>query len=238
MRRLLIVRDADALAAAGAEEFARSVQSSSGPFRVALSGGSTPRTMFELLAAEPFRSRIAWDRIHFFWGDERCVPPDHGDSNYRLASETLLSKVSPAGIHRVPAELSDPDEAARRYSEILQRELGNSLSFDFVFLGMGADGHTASLFPGTESVREAKKSVCSVFLPEKKSHRITLTLPVLNAAKKVVFLVAGADKAETAHLVIDGEPDERRPASLVRPTNGEPLWMLDWTAASRLAQPK
>jgi 6-phosphogluconolactonase len=234
VRRLLIRPDAAALTVSAAEEFARAVETSVGPFRVALSGGETPKAMFRVLAAEPFRSRVSWHRIRFFWGDERCVPPEHPDSNYRAAYESLLSRVPAGGIFRIPAELPDPDEAARRYEETLRREL-ERFPLDLAWLGLGPDGHTASLFPGTAAVAEKEKWAAAVWVEEKKSHRITMTLPVLNAAKKVIFLVEGEAKAEMVPRVIEDPPGEDRPASLVQPADGEILWMLDEAAAARLS---
>ena len=238
MRRLLILPDAATLAAAAAEEFVRALESSSGPFRVALSGGSTPKALYGLLADEkhPYRARVPWERLRFFWGDERCVPPDHPDSNYRMAREALLSRVpvSPERVHRIEGELPEAAEAARRYEDAVRRELGAEPRFDWIFLGLGADGHTASLFPGTTAVAERSKLVTSVWVEEKKTHRVTLTLPVLNAAKKIVFLVEGIDKALTVQLVLQDAPSPVRPASQVLP-KGELLWLLDRAAASRLA---
>jgi 6-phosphogluconolactonase len=233
-----VLADPAALAAAAAEEFCRAAESSTGPFRVALSGGSTPKALFALLAdsSAPYRARVPWERLHFFWGDERCVPPDHADSNYRMAREAMLSKVPApdANVHRIQGELPDFDKAADEYEEMILREFDALPRFDFVFLGLGPDGHTASLFPGTMAVVETKKLVTSVWVEEKKTHRITLTLPVLNAAKKIMFLVEGAEKAEILRQVLEGEPAVSRPASLVRPARGELLWLLDRAAAGRL----
>jgi 6-phosphogluconolactonase len=233
-----IVTDAAALPAAAAEEFTKAAEASTGPFRVALSGGSTPKALYALLADEkaPYRARLPWDRLHFFWGDERCVPPDHADSNYRMALEALLSKVPvpPAHVHRIEGELPNAETAADKYEDTLVREFDALPRFDWIFLGMGADGHTASLFPGTLAVTEKKKLVTSVWVPEKKTFRVTLTLPVLNAAKTVAFLVAGPDKADSVRLVWGGEASPARPASLVRPVRGELLWLLDRAAAAGL----
>jgi 6-phosphogluconolactonase len=234
MRRQLVLPDAAALAAVAAKEFVRAVSSSSGPFRVALSGGSTPRALYSLLAGE----EPPWSRLHFFWSDERCVPPDHADSNYRMASEALLSRVPlpPANVHRIEGELADADEAARRYEVEIRRDFaGAEPRFDWIFLGLGADGHTASLFPGTTAVAETKKLATSVWVPDKRSHRVTFTLPLLNAAKTVAFLVSGSDKAEIARQVLEEPPSRTRPASLVNPS-GELLWFLDRDAAARLAR--
>jgi len=238
MRRVQIVPDAAALAAAAAEEFTRAAAASSGPFRVALSGGSTPKALNALLADEsaPYRARMPWDRIHFFWSDERCVPPDHPDSNYRMAQESLLSRVPvpPANVHRIPAELPNPDEAADIYEETIVAEFDGLPHFDWIFLGMGPDGHTASLFPGNLAVAEQKKLVTAVWVPQMKTHRVSFTLPILNSARKVVFLVAGPEKADTARLVLEEAPSAARPSSLVQPLRGELLWLLDKAAALRL----
>ena len=237
-RRRLILSDASALAAAAAEEFARAAAGSSGPFRVALSGGSTPKALYALLADVngPYRMRVPWERVHFFWGDERCVPPDHPDSNYGMARATLLSRVPvpPGNVHRIEGELADSGEAAKRYEAALTREFVGAPRFDWIFLGLGADGHTASLFPGTAAVSERLNLVSAVWLEAKKSRRVTLTLPVLNAAKKIVFLVAGADKAAAARLALEGGASAACPASLVAPADGELLWLLDAAAASGL----
>jgi 6-phosphogluconolactonase len=237
-RRIHVLPDAAVLAAAAAGEFTRAAASSKGPFRVALSGGSTPKAFHALLAdaSGPYRARVPWDRVHFFWGDERCVPPDHPDSNYRMAMETLLSKVpvAPENIHRIPAELPDAAVAAEHYEETLLHEFDGLPRFDWIFLGMGPDGHTASLFPGTMAVVEQKKLVTSVWVEEKKTHRVTLTLPVLNASKNIAFVVAGPDKADTARRVLEEAPSAASPASLVSPSRGELLWLLDRAAASRL----
>ncbi|MFI5363048.1 MAG: 6-phosphogluconolactonase [Elusimicrobiota bacterium] len=238
MRRVQILQDAASLAAAAAEEFARAAAASSGPFRVALSGGSTPKALNRFLAdpAASYRARVPWDRVHFFWSDERCVPPDDPDSNYRMARETLLSRVPvpAAHIHRIPAEMPNPDESADIYEETIVGEFDGLPHFDWIFLGMGADGHAASLFPGNLAVAEQKKLVTAVWLPQMRTHRVSFTLPTLNAARKIVFLVSGPEKAETARLVLEEAPSAALPSSLVQPMRGELLWLLDKPAAQRL----
>ncbi len=232
MRRLIrVLPDAAALAAAGAEEFARAASASTGAFRAALSGGSTPKALYALLAQDPLRTRVPWSRVEIFFGDERCVPPDHPDSNFRMVDEVLLRHVplEPSRVHRVRTELP-PDEAARRYADEL-----NGPRFDWIFLGLGTDGHTASLFPGTSAVGESTKRVVAVWIEAKRSHRVTITLPVIDAAEKVVFVVSGEDKAEMVRLILETAADESRPASLVRANEGETLWLLDRAAASRLS---
>jgi len=224
-----------------------------GKFTVALSGGSTPKAMFSLLAAEPFLNTVPWTSIYFFWGDERCVPPDHPDSNYRMASETLLSKVPvpPENIFRIPAELPDPEQAARAYAETLMQfflagpgksttataPLSNVPRFDLIFLGMGPDGHTASLFPHTAALQASEHQIVVANYVEKfKAHRITLTAATINNARNVTFLAAGEDKAETLKNVLEGSyQPELYPSQLIRPRNGSLLWMVDQAAARLLA---
>src|SRR3989454_8228404 len=217
---------------------------SKGKFCVALSGGSTPRGLYTLLANQPQHS-IPWEKIYFFWGDERHVPPDHPDSNYRMAWETLLSRVPVAAtqVHRIPAEMPDADAAARAYEVELRDVFGargllaeGRPRFDLVLLGMGADGHTASLFPGTAVVHETGRWVAAPWVPKLDAHRITLTPPVLDAAAAVMFLVAGHDKAETLRAVLEGPilPD-RFPSQVVAPTGGDLVWLVDQAAAARLS---
>ncbi len=171
--------------------------------------------------------------MHFYWGDERCVPPDHPDSNYKMAMETLLSHVPvPAeNIHRIPAE---QEGAAALYEAVLRREMGDSPRFDWIFLGLGPDGHTASLFPETPAISVFDKLVTEGYLAAKQSRRITFTLPLLNAAAKVAFVVSGADKAEMVASILENPATPAHPASLVSPAKGDLLWLLDQDAASRL----
>jgi 6-phosphogluconolactonase len=249
-----VYSDAKEVALKAARFFARLADQyivGSGKFTVALSGGSTPRAMFSLLAEAPFLDTVPWESIHFFWGDERCVPPDHADSNYRMAQETLLSKVPvpPENIYRVPAELSDPNEAADKYSATLLNffmkdsklsgtaPLAGSPRFDLIFLGMGPDGHTASLFPGTEALHITDKVVVANYVEKFKAHRITLTAPVINNARNVTFIVAGPDKAPALHEVLEGEKQpDLYPSQMIHPHNGSLLWMVDEAAAAQLTQ--
>ena len=208
----------------------------SGRFTVALAGGSTPQQMYTQLA----RAQVDWERVHFFWGDERCVPPGHADSNYRMAEEALLSHISiPTwNIHRIPGELP-VKEAAQVYEEALHRFFSNETPhFDLVLLGLGGDGHTASLFPGTPAIREKSRWVAAVIHnipPPPLVNRVTLTLPILNAAAQVLFLVSGAEKAERLAQVLHGpfQPD-LLPAQAVKPVNGAVRWLVDQTAAAKL----
>ena len=212
-----------------------------GRFAVALSGGRTPQGLYTLLAqGADYRDRIPWRATHFFFGDERCVPPDHPDSNFRMAKEAMLSKLEiPAeNIHRVRGELPAA-RAAEDYEEELRRFFalaeGQAPNFDLVLLGMGAEGHTASLFPGTDAVQERRRLVCAMWVPKLSAFRVTLTPPVLNAAELVVFLVAGADKAVALEAVLEGQPDpDRYPAQAIQPTQGSLIWLVDRAAASRL----
>jgi 6-phosphogluconolactonase len=211
-----------------------------GRFMVALSGGSTPKGMHAVLSGDRYRAKIPWTCVHLFWGDERCVPPTHSESNYRMAEQTLLAQIAiPArNVHRIPAELP-PAEAATAYEQVLREVFalsGEALPrFDLIFLGLGVDGHTASLFPGTPGVREDRRLVIAQYVEKLQAWRITLTPPVLNNAAQIIFLVSGADKAATLHDVLYGPFDpERLPAQLVRPTQGAVLWLVDQAAASAL----
>jgi len=212
-----------------------------GRFTIALSGGSTPRKSYNLLAGEPYRSQIDWALVEVFLGDERCVPADDAESNFRMAHETLLSKVPIAEkqIHRMPADQPDRQAAAQDYVIEMQRVFGTAgiPSFDLIQLGMGPEGHTASLFPHSAALREQERLVVPVTTPKPPPDRLTFTPPLLNAAQNVLILVTGSDKADAVHKVIEGEynPDEY-PAQIVRPTHGEVTWMLDTAAASKLSR--
>jgi 6-phosphogluconolactonase len=234
------------LARAAAEEFARaagSVAQQGDRFTVCLSGGSTPEALYRLLASpdEPFRDRLPWSLIHFFWGDERHVPPDHPESNFRMAHRAMLdaAPVPPGNIHRIPGEEPDAARAAGDYEAELrsffQLSRGEPPRFDLVLLGLGADGHTASLFPGTRAIHERERLVVAHWVDKLGAFRITLTPPLLNAAARVIFLVSGEDKAGALRAVIQGdfEPD-RYPAQIVRPTNGSLVWRVDRKAARDL----
>jgi len=221
------------------EEQARVKAIEKKPFSVALSGGSTPKLLFELLATPTFQGRVRWPNVHLFQVDERCVPPDDSQSNYRMIRQALLESVPlPEGnFHRMAAERPDREQAAREYAEELSRVLrpapGELPRLDLVFLGMGSDGHTASLFPGSPALEERTAWVAPNFAAKLNSYRLTLTLPVLNAAAHVIFLVAGADKAETLRHVLEG-PEGHYPAQLIKPTRGRLSWFLDESAAHLL----
>lgn len=212
-----------------------------GRFTIALSGGSTPRNLFNLLATNA-RNSLPWDKTFFFWGDERHVPPTDPESNYRMANEAMLSKipVAAANVFRVPAEDPDAAAAAEAYEQTLRKffalQAGQFPRVDLILLGMGPDGHTASLFPGTAALQEKSRIAVANWVEKLKTHRITLTLPVLNAAHRVAFLVSGVDKAEALKAVLEGDaPGEQYPSKLVRPSSGKLVWFVDRAAASQLS---
>ncbi len=215
---------------------------SRGRFTVALSGGSTPRSLYSLLASDEYRSRLDWSKVHFFWGDERSVPPIHVDSNFRMARETLLSRINApmSNIHRILAEKTVTSEAAKSYAEELKRFFsltdGQWPRFDLILLGMGPDGHTASLFPGTPVIHEAQALVAAPWVDKFKTYRITMTPPVINHAAHILFFVAGADKAAALREVLEGDyrPDFY-PSQVIRPTEGRLTWMIDQAAAALLS---
>jgi len=210
-----------------------------GQFSIGLSGGSTPRLLFELLATGEFSSRLDWANIYVFWGDERTVPPDHPDSNYRMAGEALLDHVAlpEANIHRIQGEI-DPMQAAAEYEQVLRIFFGQAAKlprFDLLLLGMGDDGHTASLFPGTNALYEKTRWVRANYVPKLEDWRITLTAPAINAAAQVWFLIAGESKAHTLRDVLRGPHQPRvYPAQMIQPDNGELIWWVDAAAGALL----
>ncbi len=229
--------DLDALSRAAADEFISLVKATSegSPFHVALSGGSTPKKLFDVLAARG-RDALPWDRVELWWGDERCVPADHPDSNYGMAKQHLIDplRLDPARIHRLEGE-RPATEAAQDYERALIGALGAPPIFDLVWLGMGPDGHTASLFPDSPGVRENRAFVIAneVDSPLTKgpATRLTMTLPVLDAARHVRFLVGGADKAATLAEVAKG-PNPKYPSSLV--AAADTAWLIDAAAGAKL----
>lgn len=233
-----VVATPAALAEEAAQAVARTAEAAvtrTGRFTLALSGGRTPGRLYARLASPPFRARIDWARVQVFWGDERCVPADHPDSNYRLAWERLLSRVPipPGQIHRMQGEEPDPERAAEDYEGELRRvfrlEAGDRPRFDLILLGLGADGHTASLFPGSPALNETTRLVVVGGAGPDGVHRLTLTLPVFNAAARVIFLVSGKEKGDALSAVLSGGTSPGRPASLIRPA-GELLWLVDRAA--------
>ncbi|HLF28322.1 MAG TPA: 6-phosphogluconolactonase [Anaerolineae bacterium] len=239
----IVVRsDLNSVAREAADRFvaiARQSIVAHGKFTLALSGGSTPRALFTLLASSGYQGQIDWEHTLVFWGDERCVPPDHADSNYRMARELLLAWVHiPEGnVHRARGEIN-PEQAALEYEQTVRREAPASTgipSFDLILLGIGPDGHTASLFPGTPAIHEQTRLVVANFVPKLGAHRITFTPPLINAAAHVMFLASGADKADVLRAILEGEhkPD-LLPAQIVKPASGQLTWLIDRTAAAHL----
>lgn len=225
-----IFDSSEELALAAAEYFVAQC-----PETVALSGGSTPKLMFQILA-EQFRDEVAWSNIQFFWSDERHVPPDDAESNYRMANEALLSHVpvSANNVHRIRSENPDAAAVASEYEQTIIAVTKQTLPrLDLIFLGLGTDGHTASIFPGSEVLHETERLVAAPYVEKFNSYRITMTLPLLNNGASIVFLVSGAEKAEIVRAVLQGE--KKYPAQAVNPTQGELIWMLDKDAASKLA---
>ncbi len=242
-RRLQVFADPAALARAAAEEMTRRALAAvraNGRATVALSGGSTPKVLYGLLADEPaFRARFPWAQTHFFFGDERHVAPDDKDSNFRMAREAMFDKLSgtlPAeNIHRVHAETPDAYEAAANYALDVQRTFGDAPArFDLTLLGMGPEGHTASLFPGTTGLRETVP-VAAAYVEKLAAYRITFTPPLLKNSAAILFLVAGQDKADTLATVLEGasEPD-KYPVQGITADDGETLWLLDTASAAKL----
>ena len=237
--------DLDELSRAAASEVLRQAQravQAKGLFSLALSGGSTPKSLYSLLADDSsFRAEFPWDKTHFFWGDERHVPPEHPESNYRMAREAMLSKVPipSENIHRINAGNPDAQRAAEEYEETLRAFFhlgaGEFPQFDLVLLGMGADGHTASLFPATAALGEQKHLVVANWVGKFHVHRITMTLPVINRAAMVLFLVSGEEKAETLRRVLaDRRGTPPFPSQLIRPIHGRLLWLVDQGAGGFL----
>ncbi len=220
-----------------------------GRFTLALAGGNTPKNLYNLLAASPARKGIDWANTYLFFGDERCVAPDHPDSNYRMAREALLDKVPVpvANVFRMEGENPDRAAAASSYAEQLKEffrlEGGSGPSpenfprFDLILLGMGPDGHTASLFPGTEAQQERGRPVTANFVPKFNTYRLTLTAPTINNAAQVWFLVTGADKAESLEKVLEGDYQPQTfPSQLIGPHHGQLVWFVDRPAAAQLSE--
>jgi 6-phosphogluconolactonase len=234
-----VFEDAEALARAVADEIAVLASApATRPFTIALSGGSTPKRLYELLAAPPFRERVRWQDVELFFGDERSVPPDHPDSNWGMAKRALVDHV-PVVAHRMEAEKGDADGYARVLGERITRRRNGVPVLDVVLLGMGEDGHTASLFPGTAALAERSRWVVMNDVPQLHTRRMTLTYPVLNAAERVFVLSAGASKrtmvAECLAAAARGDQPPPRPIVGVRPTDGELIWFLDKAAAGPTA---
>ena len=244
-RDIFVCRDPEEVSQRAADLFVRLADeavSSTGRFAVALSGGSTPRLLYALLAANEFGQQVPWSRIHLFWGDERCVAPDHPESNYRMAREVLLDKapIPAQNIHRMPAELDDYTRASVAYEQTLREFFELAAEelpiFDLILLGMGEDGHTASLFPGTTALAENERLVASNYVEKLGTYRLTLTVPVINHAANVVFLVSGKSKASMLKEVLEGEHQPQRfPSQLIRPVEGKLVFIVDREAGKELS---
>ena len=239
-REIVLCRDLVDLSRQSAARFrqlARESVKASGRMTVAFSGGATPKHLYSLLASPDYRDRILWNSVELFWGDERCVPPDHPESNFRMAQEALLSKIKipPENIHRMRGE-QEPQAAAAEYEKELQKIFGlNSGAlprFDLILLGIGEDGHTASLFPGSEALNETEHLVAAPFVGKLNSYRLTFSLPVLNNAANAWFLVAGASKADAVKQAFSSSSD--LPAAKVQPVNGKLTWFITRDAAPEI----
>jgi 6-phosphogluconolactonase len=230
-----VVPDALGIAHEAAERIVAAAERAAGegrPFSLALSGGGTPKALYELLATDAYESRIDWRNVEVFFGDERTVPPDHKDSNYRMAHEALLAKVPIPrdNVYRMAGE-RDPHQAAKEYGQMLKEKFGEG-ALDFVLLGMGDDGHTASLFPETEALNETKHRCVANFVPKLDTWRITLTAPFINRSRDVMILVAGASKSKRLQEVLEGPREPRRlPVQLIQPAPGQLTWLVDVAAA-------
>ncbi|WP_186755607.1 6-phosphogluconolactonase [Echinicola salinicaeni] len=235
-----IHKDPAALGEVAAKLFVNSAKAAieeKGKFTVALTGGSSPVQLYKLLAEEKYKSQVDWDKVFVFWGDERWVPLEDEQSNAGMAYDTLLNHVPvpKENIYPMWAAGITPEARAAEYEGYLRKELGEAGVFDLILLGMGDDGHTASLFPGTEVLEEKEKWVEGYFLKAKDIHRITLTAPLINKAKKIVFFVFGENKSNALYEVLEGEPNyQLYPSQLIEPLEGELLWLADEAAASKL----
>lgn len=240
-REIIICRDVAELSRKAAEQFAalaRQAIAAHGRFAVALSGGSTPKALYSLLATAEFTGQIDWRQIHLFFGDERCVAPDHAESNYRMVAESLLAKIAIPGenVHRMAGELA-PEVAAVAYAARLTGFFnlpGNKLPrFDLIFLGLGEDGHTASLFPDSSALQETKVWVATTYIAKLKAHRLTLTLPAVNHAAQISFLIAGKSKAAVVKAILTGQ-NSAAPAARIEPSHGKLTWFITEDAAGGL----
>jgi 6-phosphogluconolactonase len=240
-RNVQILSDLEAISHEAASLFVNASRNSIATrtkFAVAISGGSTPRRLYTLLSNPPYCDQVDWHKVHFFWADERCVPKEDEASNFKVAFERLLSKVPiPGGhIHRIKGE-EDPEKAATDYEADIREFFGASglPVFDLVLLGLGEDGHTASLFPGSKSLDETTRLAVAVYLDKPNQSRITLTVRVLNNAAQILFLVAGSSKAPVlSEILSDGEKKKDFPAGRIKPVRGTMTWLIDREAAARV----
>jgi len=244
-REIRILADANGIVHVAAAEFLEAARESVGErdcFRVALAGGSTPKALYELLGNNRLlQAMVPWSKMQLFFGDERHVPPDDVESNFRMVKEALLAKapLEARQVHRIKGEMAKADQAAEQYEQELRAAFGLQVGelprFDLVLLGMGPEGHTASLFPGTKALEEERRLAVANWVGKLDADRVTLTPPVLNNAARVIFLVHGAEKAPVLQAVLEGpyEP-QQLPAQMIRPKSGRVLWLVDVTAAGRL----
>jgi 6-phosphogluconolactonase len=245
-REIRILADGAAIAKRAAQEFVQAAAEAvriKGSFNVALAGGSTPKAVYSLLVNDPaLRSQVPWDKMHLFFGDERHVAPDHLDSNYRMASDVMISKspLKPEQVMRIKGEYPDAEQAALEYEKALceyfKLKAGEYPRFDLVLTGMGNEGHTLSLFPGTKALHADRRIAVRNWIGKLYTERITLTAPAASNAAHIIFMVTGADKAPALKAVLEGpfEP-EQLPAQLLQPQNGKLLWLVDTAAGSMLA---
>ena len=239
---LVVAKDAEALARALAERFVAAAQEAHerhGRFDVALAGGSTPKAAYELLAASPLRDRIDWHAVRFFFGDERCVPPDDDASNFKMATAALGSVLTDSGaaIFRMRGE-DEPQAAARAYADVLHEELGSDPAFDLVLLGMGPDGHTASLFPGTDPRTDDSALVRAPFVRHLNAYRLTMTPSALCGGRSIIVAVSGTAKADILATVVEGATDLiRYPIQVLQCCSEQLTWFVDRAAAAQLSSP-
>ena len=245
-REIRILADGAAIARRAAQEFVQAAASAvreKGSFNIALAGGSTPKALYSLLVNDPtLRSQVPWDKMHLFFGDERHVAPDHPDSNFRMATEAMISKspMKPEQVTRIKGEYPDAGQAALEYEEALREYFklknGEYPRFDFMLVGMGNEGHTLSLFPGTKALHADGRIAVRNWVGKLYAERITLTAPAASNAARVIFMATGADKAPALKAVLEGpfEP-EQLPAQLLQPKNGKLLWLVDTAAGSMLS---
>ncbi len=240
-REIIICRDVDELSRKAAEQFvalARQAIAARGRFAVALSGGSTPKALYSLLATAEFSEQLDWRHIHLFFGDERCVAPDHAESNYRMVKESLLAKIAIAGenVHRMAGELA-PEVAAAAYAAQLTGFFdlpeNKPPRFDLIFLGLGEDGHTASLFPDSSALTDTDRWVTATYVEKLKTHRLTLTFPAINNAAQISFLIAGQSKSAVVKAILTGQNSDA-PAARIKPSHGKLTWFVTEDAAGDL----
>jgi 6-phosphogluconolactonase len=245
-RTIKILPDIAAIAGQAASAFANAAERAvkeRGVFRVAMAGGSTPKTLYAILVSEPFRSQLPFEKMRLFFGDDRHVPPDHPDSNYRMVNENFIAKTSikPEQVFRMKTELQDTEKAALEYEQILRTQFalkpGELPRFDLMMLGMGNEGHTLSLFPATTALRDNGRLVVRTWVGKLYTERITCTAPVANNSAAVLFMIAGADKAPALKAVLEGpyEPDQL-PTQYIKPENGKLIFLVDSAAGGMLSK--